>query len=149
MTLSSWYFGSESIYFDIFYADSKVQRFKIVIKPDLSDASLHFINMSEINSEDFMESLGSYRVCDGYQICEDALVYLWDNGNCKAWGTYAGLTSAPFTNIVTRWDARFDSLCPASGRFVYYAYDDIFLKFYTVYTCNNRPNLKIVVADLF
>ena len=138
MTLSSWYFRSESIYFDIFYADSKLRRFKIVIKPDLSDASLHFINMSEINLDDYMLNLESQNVHEGYHICEDALVYFWNHR--KTWGAYAVLTSAPFTNVVTRWnsDGRVGSLCPTSGRFVCWAYDD-----------DGSFNYKIVVVDLF
>ena len=48
MTPSSWYFGSwESLYFDILYTDSKLLRFKIIIKSDLGDASLHSIIKSE------------------------------------------------------------------------------------------------------
>ena len=119
-TISSWYFESwESVYFDILHMDSKLQRFKIIIKPDLSDASLHVMNMAEvIISDDLTKSLETYKVCEGYRICEDTLVYYWNN-RCKTWGAYAGLISAPFTNVVTRWNGRVDSLCPASGRFVY------------------------------
>ena len=58
--------------------------------------------------------------CEGYRICEDALVCFWNNHG--TWGAYTGLTSAPFTNVVTRWDGFSDSLCPASGRFVYYKF---------------------------
>ena len=50
----------------------------------------------------------SYDVCEGYQICEDALVFFWNDR--MTWGTYTGLTSAPFTNVVTRWDGNVDSL---------------------------------------
>ena len=123
MTLSSWYFGSESIYFDLFYTDSILQRFKIVIKPDLSDISLHVIYTFETVSYDLIKSFDSSRVCDGYQICEDALVYYWNN--IWSWGAYAGsLTSAPsFTSGVTLWkrnlNAYVKSLCPTSGTFVY------------------------------
>ena len=122
MTVSSWYFGSsESVYFDIFHKNSKIQRFKINIKPDLSDASLHVINMSELIQNDLMESsLAAYRVRKGYRVCEDALVYFWNNRlKPQTWRAYTGLTSAPFTNIVTRWNGHVDSLCPTSGRFVY------------------------------
>jgi hypothetical protein len=120
MTVSSWYFGSwESVYFDIFYKDSTLQRFKIVIKPDLSDVSLHFICMSEITSNDLMDYVVVDGVCNAYMIYEDALVYCWNDH--KGWGAYAGLTSAPFTNIVTRWNGHTDSICPTSGRFVNYA----------------------------
>ena len=114
--VSSWYFGSwGSVYFDIFYEDSILQRFKIVIKPDLSDVSLHFINTSEI-PKDFMKSLEAAGVCDAYMICEDALVYIWNDH--MGWRAYTGLTSAPFTNVVTRWNGHTDSICPTSGRFV-------------------------------
>ena len=131
MTVSSWYFGSwDSFYFDILYTDSKLQRFKIIIEPDLSDASLHVIknNMSETISDDLIESLEEYRICEGYMICEDALVYFWNNR--ETWGAYTGLTSAPFTNVVTRnYGYHIDSLCPASGTSVYssYASGNIFI----------------------
>ena len=67
-----------------------------------------------------------------YRICEDALVYFWTDR--KKWAAYAGLTSAPFTNVVARWnfstsapfissatgwDDYVVSLCPTSGRLVY------------------------------
>ena len=141
MTVSSWYFGSlDSIYFNVLYTDSKLQRFKIIIKPDLSDASLHFINMSEFISDDLKNSLEAYRiqVCDGYRICEDALVWFWNNPSRKTWGTYTGLTStpSPLTNVVTRWNGQVESLCPTSGRFVYCT-DDGFIR------------RRIVVVDLF
>jgi len=84
-----------------------------------------------------MRSLKSYRVCDGFRICEDALVYYWNYR--KKWGTYAGLTSAPFTSVVTRWDGHVDSLCPASGRFVYCTDDGD----------GTFINRLIVVVDLF
>ena len=148
MTLSSWYFGSESVYFDIFHTDLKLQRFKIIIKPDLSDVSLYFINMSEIMSDDLMKLLGTGgscarsscdRIYDGYMICEGALVYFWSNWNTRFQPEmlYTGLilTSAPFTNAVMGWNERIQpihSLCPASGRFVY---------------CTDGSD--VVVADLF
>jgi hypothetical protein len=135
MRISSWHFGSwESFYFDIFYTDSKLQRFKIIIKPNLSDASLQVINTSDIISDDIMTSLKAFRICDGYRICEDALVYFWNN-RFEKWGTYTGLMSAPLTNVVTRWNGSIDSLCPASGRFAYFADDD--------------DGERIVVVDLF
>ena len=132
----SWYFGSwESIYFNVLYAGSKLQRFKIIIGPDLSDASLHFTNISEIILDDFVESLQAYKITgvhDGYRICEDALVYFWSS----TLKTYTGLisTPAPFTNTVTRWNKCIDSLCPASGRFVY---------------CSDEYDGNLVVVDLF
>ena len=144
MTISSWYVGSwGSVDFEIFHTDSKLQRFKIIIKPDLSDASLHLINMSEITSGDFLESLKVSRE-EGYRICEDALVYFWSN-RFMTWGVYVGLTSAPFTNVVKQWSEIFDSfsLCPTSGRFVYINSGGVF----------GTPSLinssGIVVVDLF
>ena len=93
--------------------------------------------MSEIVSDGLMKSLKSYTYCDGFRICEDALVYFWNNR--KTWGVYAGSISAPFTNVDTRWNGQVDSLCPASGRFVY---------------CTDNGdgtyiNKLIVVVDLF
>ena len=137
-TVSPWYFGSwESVYFDILYTDLKLQRFKIIIKPDLSDASLHVINMSEMISNDLMKSLDAYRIRDG-RICEDALVYVWNN----RFGTqiqYTGsILTSTHTNVITRWDERIYSLCPASGRFVYCTDDD-----------DGNFIRRIVVVDLF
>ena len=110
-------------------------RLKIIIEPDLSDASLHLINMSEI-TEDFLNSLSATRG-RGYRICDDALVYLWNTYYRRTWGAYVGLTSAPFTNVVTKWNRYYDSLslCPASGRFIY---ADV-----------GSERCKLVVADLF
>ena len=92
--------------------------------------------MSEINSYDLMKSLETHGVCEGYRICEDALVYFWINHN-KTSGTYAGSTSAPFTNIVTQRDGYLHSLCPTSGRFIYCIHDDL------------KGFVNMVVADLF
>ena len=80
--------------------------------------------------------LDAYRICDGYKICEDALVYFWNDRN--AWGVYAGSASTPFTNIVTQWDGLIGSLCPTSGRCLY-CYDD----------GDSSLNIKMVVVDLF
>jgi hypothetical protein len=142
--LSPWYYGCwESIYFGILFSNSKLQKFKLIIKPDLSDASLYFINTSEIILDGLISSLDGYRCCDGFRICEDALVYFWNNR--KTWGTYTGSTrtSAPFTNVVTQWvqevqDEHINSLCPTSGRYVYCTNDGD--------TCINR---LINVVDLF
>jgi len=133
MLLSSWYFECwESIYFGILFSDSKIQRFKIVIKPDLSDASLHFINKPEIVSNDLMGSRLLFELFhERYMICDDALVYFWRNNKSNL-GAYAGLTF-PLTNVVTRWHGQVDSLSPASGRYVYI----------------DEDNWGIVVVDLF
>jgi hypothetical protein len=120
------------------YKDSILQRFKIIIKPDLSDVSLHFIYISEKISNDLMIALlEAYRICDGYLICDDALVYFWNDR--KEWGAYAGLTSAPFTNVVMRWNGFVDFLCPTSGRFVYGANEND----------GSFINTGMVVVDLF
>ena len=137
MAVNSWYFGSPaSAYFDILYWDLILQRFKLIIEPDLNDGSLHFINESKFNfnSGDLFKL---YRVC-GYRICEDALVYFWNDS--KTWGVYTGLRSAPFTftNIITQWNGYIDSICPASGRYVYRTYDG-----------DGNIGRSIVVVDLF
>ena len=122
MTPSSWYFAHESVYFDILYnTDSKLQRFKIIIKPDHSDASLHIMNKSEI-IPDLLESLEAHGAFEECRFCEDALVYFWNNH--ETWGAYAGLISDPFPSIIARWTRvpghrTLGSLCPTSGRFLY------------------------------
>ena len=125
--ISSWHLGSSHpLYFDMLCQDSKLHRFQIMLQPDLSTASLHVINTSEHTPHDF-----GYVLFQDYRICEDALVYFWRNH--KTWGAHIGLTSAPFTNVVTRWQGYMDSLCPTSGRSVYRIGDGD----------------KIVVVDLF
>ena len=149
MTVSSWYFGSyESVYFDLLQTNSKLTRLKIVIKPDLSDASIRVTN-TYIFANDLMDSISFIRFCEGYKVCDDALVYFWFNRN-KTGGEYVGSTFVPLTNILTRWnshsptsvpfaddDTRWDghinSLCPTSGRFVY----------------NTDDGKGVVVVDLF
>ena len=132
MTVISWYFGSwDSIYFHVLYWNSELQRFKIILKPDLSDVSLHVINMPEVIQDGyFILSLGpdTGRASEGLRcrICEDALVYSWDSPETCHWGTYTGLTSTPFINVISQWTwnaselglCNVKSFCPASGRFV-------------------------------
>jgi len=134
-TLFSWYFGfeEETVYFDM--RNTQIQRFKIIIKADLSDASLHVINMPEIFSDGLKEAFEGFSIHEGYRICDDALVYSWNNRSRETWGTCAVLISAPFIKVFTEWDGQFKSLCPASGRFV----------------CRDREKRKapIVVVDLF
>ena len=116
------------------FADSQLQRFKLIVKPDLSDTSIQVINRSIIISNVLKATLERYNAaCDTYMICEDALVYFCNYA--KTWLAYAGLTSAPFNNIVTQWNGRIDSLCSTSGRFVYPDHDD--------------GSKRIVVFDLF
>ena len=137
MLVSSWYFASwDSIYFDILFEASMLQRYKIIVHPDLSDASLHAINETEAISVDLMKSLKLAGICGGYKVCEDHIVYFWNNRR-KTWGAYAGLTSPPFNNVVTRWNGKINALCPTSGRFVY-STDE-----------GDRSFLRMVVADLF
>ena len=87
-----------------------------------SVASLHVINsISELISDDLITSLGRYSTCKD-QICEDALVYLRNIPSRKTLGGYAGLilTSAPSFNVVMQWNGSVESICPASGKFVYW-----------------------------
>ena len=142
--VSSWYFGSrESLYFDMVYTDS-IQRFKIIIKPDLSDASLHAISDIYITADSIRDSMSFIRLCGGFKICEDTRVYFWYTynnnqynmchwglcgrstfnpftSNVRRWnfGRIHPSTSAPFANDVTRWDGHINSLCPTSCRSVY------------------------------
>ena len=121
-TISSWYFGSSHpLYFDKLCQNSKLQRFKIMLKPDLSTASLHVINTSELPPH--------IHYLEDYRICEDTLVSCW-NYRYKC-GVYTGLTSGRFANATSNGDPPtkklllsdmgceyIPHLCPASGRFV-------------------------------
>ena len=68
--VSSWYSdSSHPIYFNMLHRDSKRHRFQIKLKPDLSIASLHAINTSELFPYDHGSTFSQ-----GYRICEDTLV---------------------------------------------------------------------------
>jgi hypothetical protein len=116
--------------------NSEIQKFKIIIKPDLVDVSLLAINMPEVISDNDSIFSMSGCVCVDNRICDDALVYFW-NGS-RTWGTYTGLTSAPFTKVFRRWDGEVESLCPASGRYV--CRDGV---------GRNGTSKLVVVVDLF
>ena len=133
-TISSWYFGSwDSIYFDILRLDSTLERFKLIVKPDLSDTSLHVIDSSKP-----IHNFGNPTLQSCSRICEGTLVSLWHRSNNQKCGVYTGLLSTQFScdsAIKDRMARPSRSLCPASGRFVYF-------------TCDDDDNVRIVVADL-
>ena len=128
-TISSWYFGSsQPLYFNFVCQDSKLQRFQILLQPDLSAASLHDINVSE-QTHDI-----NYVVFRDYMICEDTLVSCWtysDDWDQFGCGAYMGLMSPPFANGISHSGPAAKmllpgieyisifSLCPASGRIVH------------------------------
>jgi hypothetical protein len=128
-TMSSWYFGSsQPLYFDALCQDSKLHRFQILLKPDLSTASLHVINASELTPHDF-----NGVIFGDYGICEDTLVSCWYYGHPSPdqpkSGVYTGLTSARFANAILHGGPANMLLpdigrefelycCPASGRIV-------------------------------
>jgi hypothetical protein len=129
--VSSWYCDpSHPFYFDMLCQDSKPHRFQIKLKPDLSSASLHHINTSEL-----FPSYYGYTFFHGYRICEDTLVSfcLWQsesNGYAYYRGLYTGLMSATSSSVISQYGPaskillpeirfRYDiTLCPASGRLV-------------------------------
>ena len=134
-TISSWYFGSsQPLYFDMLCRDSKLHRFKIMLKPDLSTAALHVVITSELTPLNFeIVYLGDYR------ICEETLVFCWSfdvlrynppSRRNQYRGVCTGSTSARFSNVTTNdcpaakmiltefgLQCKY-ILCPASGRFV-------------------------------
>jgi hypothetical protein len=67
-TISSWYFGSTTLYFDMFCGNGQINRFQIMLKPDLSTASLRVINTSKPHPRDF-----HLLIFQDYKICEDTL----------------------------------------------------------------------------
>ena len=123
-TTSSWYFvSSHSVYFDILCWNSKCHRFRIIIEPDLSGASLEIVNTSDLSPLSFHN-----RVYQRDDIGEDTLFCYWgDNNNPSHYGAYIGLMSPHFAPAATvsLSAARFTRcnythwLCPASGRFVH------------------------------
>ena len=138
-TICSWYFGSSEsppLYFDMLsLRDLKLHRFKIILKPDLSTASLHVINFTEFNRRIEFD-FGDYR------ICEDTLVTGWtDNdrdpsrsrdfhscsvytGSTSAGHGYASNGGSGIVNmllpqaVLLPGSCTLISFCPASGRFV-------------------------------
>ena len=101
--------------------------------------------MSEINSDDLMRFAEYELSYERYMICDDALVSFWKHtyGSLDPeWGAYTGLTSPPFTDMLMRRNGHVDSLCPTSGRYVYFDddHDDGSLPVRTG---------SIVVVDLF
>ena len=133
-TISSWYFGSsQPLYFDMLCRDSKLHRFKIILEPDLSTASLHVIKTSELTPLNFDNVF-----LQDYKICEDTLVSCWFvdarcfNTGSKfrwQWGVYTGSMSTRFSNVTSNGSLAAKMLlpeslrrlffCPASGRFVH------------------------------
>ena len=134
-SIRSWYFDfSHPLYFDRLCQDSNLQRFQIILKPDLTSASLCVINTAEVTSHDI-----DHVTFEDYSICEDTLVTCWtysdsdrDQHQC---GVYTGLTSPPSANSISHggpvakmllpniWDHCVLFLCPASGQFVHLDYE--------------------------
>ena len=125
-----WYSGpSQPLYFNILCRDSRLLDFEIVIEPDLSDASLHLINASQPSQNTLPQP---------YRICEDTFVSC-GNMTYQNKGTVhiRSMSSSPTNDIspdghvfleLGGTDSVLDlgpfgigsnSLCPASGKFVY------------------------------
>ena len=117
--MSSWYIdSSQPLYFDKVYALQR-DRFKLVIKPDLSDATLHFINTLPVDENTFLYE---------FVLCEDTLVSYWVAS--AACGISTGSMLSHPTNTILHKDIDIwlpadtpcgstSPICPASGRFVY------------------------------
>jgi hypothetical protein len=127
--------------------DSEIHMFQIMLKPDLSAASLHAI-ASELR---VIPSHICYVPSPSYSICEDTLVSCCifddplDGPHQYRYGVYTGLTSARISDFISLGLAAkiseslpnicqeyYLSSCPASGRFVFL----------------NRNN-SVVVLDFF
>ena len=105
-TLHSWYFGSTSLYFDMFFGGdySKLYRFQIILKADLSTAFLHVINSSErrITPRDF-----SFVILQDYRLCDDTIISYWfyddhDHPGQYNCGVYMGLNFSRFAIASSR-----------------------------------------------
>ena len=112
--------------------DRKLHRFKILLKPDLSTASLQVISASELTPYDLKRVF-----FQSYRICEDTLVSCITNPQCQV---HTGLTSNSLMAILQPrcvtyywgWIRLFVS-CPASGKFVLL----------------HEDNTTVVVLDIF
>jgi hypothetical protein len=134
-TISSWYFGSsQPLYCDLLCQDCTLHRFEIMLKPDLSTASLRLIYASEITPHDFHNVY-----LPEFAICGDTLVTCYLSSynpeglqeEYDQTGIYTGITTDRFDNgIISHGGpaaamslpdvgSEYDLfLCPASGRFV-------------------------------
>jgi len=123
--VSTWYSDpSHPFYFEMLCKDSRRRRFQIKLKLDLSSASLHDINTSELFPLD-----RGFTFLQGYRICEDTLVSYW-HSNAHSCGLYTGFMSAGFSNVISDCGPAAKMLlpdagleydltpCPASGRCV-------------------------------
>jgi hypothetical protein len=119
-TISSWYFGSsQPLYCDMLCQDSTIHRFEIMLKPDLSTASLHVINTSEITPHNFHNVY-----LPEYAICGDTLVSWYMNLKYNhsrrvqyQAGIYTGLTTDRFDNgIISHGGPAANMLLPDIGR---------------------------------
>jgi hypothetical protein len=134
-TICPWYLdSSQPLYFDMLSQDlkkKKLHKFKIMLKPDLSTASLHVMKTSEYNHHDFDFANSEDR------ICEDTLVTLGTYDDYPSRQPRAGnqyrcslsvSTSTCFANVKMLIPNGFNVFqpsgfqsvyfCPASGRFV-------------------------------
>ena len=94
--------------------DSKFQWFQVMLKPDLSTASLHVINAYQPTPHH-----SEYVTFQDYMICEDTLVSCWiyNDGRPHQYecGAYSGLTSARSTNIISHGGLATKILLPDNG----------------------------------
>jgi hypothetical protein len=145
-TILNWYAGSsQSIHLGVSAEDwDSNHNVKIVIKPDLSDISLHVINTCQL-APDFHTLYPRYHILEDHTHVSQA--YLMDDHEGMI---YIRSTSSPPSNIISSESPIFlklslpgveahsmsTSSCPASGRFVYIPRDDTL-----------EDNLEIVVVD--
>ena len=102
-----------------------------MLEPDLSTASLHVINTSELTPHEF-----DHAFFDDYRICEDTLVSCWINLDLLPPYQCGVYTSARFPNTISHGGPAVKMLlpdigheyrpfsCPVSGRFVLLVRDD-------------------------
>jgi len=131
-TISSWYFGSSHpLYFDMLCRGFKLHRFQIILKPDLSTASLCVINTSTLAPHDFNCLYNKeYRICEDTIVCCGIQYDFCRQGDQYqlACGAYTGLTLVRFVIsydvpaheklLPYPRDPRILSSCPATGRYI-------------------------------
>ena len=132
--MAPWYFGSSNpLYFETLRHDSKVDTFRIMLKPDLTSATVQFVHsINRLRNDDQFDTTS-----DEYRLCEDSIFScrIYDNYPLNGWyrgrnllamgfepyRCFAVSNGGPAGEVILPhvWHSTDGiSSCPASGRFV-------------------------------
>jgi len=116
-----WYScPSQPLYFSVFCSGPGLQHFEIIINPDQSAVSVHFMNISPV-PEDY-SGVGPYNICDDTLVsCSRESIMFPDTCTIYIGSTSPNINSHPILAnvLLSGSQGSVPSLCPASGRAVY------------------------------